>query len=191
MTATDHPTRHQLRSIAVVWPPDADAWRTYRQLRQQLEDSGISVHLVARDQLLDIEHGGCDIDAIATIGGALDAARRIAARRGIPYFMLDRCPTDASKALAESEHTSTPVLDVTVDDHLPLIALRSITISTAGGADHGELTLHPSSARHRASWRHQCRQPAVLYVDRRAIHLGPDAVVTVQHGSSPLREHRI
>lgn len=190
MTATDHPTRHQLRSIAIVWPPDADAWRTYRQLRQQLEDSGISVHLVARDQLLDIEHGGCDIDAIATIGGALDAARRIAARRDIPYVALDRCPADPSMVLVESEQTSTPVLDITVDHHLPLIALRSITISEPS-THHGEVTMHPSLTGHRNSWRHQCRQPAVLYVDRRAIHLGPDAVVTVQHGSSPLREHRI
>lgn len=191
MTTTLQPARRRrlIRSIAVVWPLKTDGWRSYRTLRLQLEQTGISVHLVARDQLLDIEHGLCDIDAIATIDAPLDAARRVAARRDIPYLALDFHLRDPSIDLIETEPTSTPVLDVTIDDHLPLIALRSVVISTPGVAGD-DMDLFAASTDAAGSCRHRCRQPGVMFVDRRAIRLPQDALVTVRHGSSYLREHR-
>lgn len=192
MTDTVQPARRrsQIRSIAVVWPHDAEAWRTYRRLEVQLEQTGISVHLVARDQLLDIEHGRCDIDAIATISQPLDAARRVAARRDIPYIALDCHTSGLPIDVIETEPTRTPVFDVTIDNQLPLIALRSIIISTPGVADDAT-SVFAASADHPGTCRHRCRTPAVMFLDRRAIRLPSGALVTVRHGSNHLREHRI
>lgn len=192
MTDTVQPARRrsQIRSIAVVWPHDAEAWRTYRRLRVQLEQTGISVHLIAREQLFDLEHGRCDIDAIATIGKPLDAARRVAARRDIPYISIDVHGSDLSIDVVAAESTSTPVFDVSIDNQLPLIALRSIIIATPGDA-HDETSLFAASADHPGTCRHRCLKPAVMFVDQRAIRLPPDALVTVRHGFNHLREHRI
>lgn len=192
MTDTVQPARRrsQIRSIAVVWPHGPDGWRTYRRLEVQLEQTGASVHLVARDQLLDIEHGRCDINAIATIGAPLDAARRVAARRDIPYLALDCRAGVLPLDVTETEPTRTPVFDVTIDNQLPLIALRSIMISTPGVADDAT-SVFAASTDHPGTCRHRRLKPAVMFVDRRAIRLPPNALVTVRHGSNHLREHRL
>jgi hypothetical protein len=177
-----------IRSVAIVWP-EADDWGAYRTYRRQLEHRGTAVHLLSLDHLRDVEYGLYEgIEAIATIGAPLDSARRVAARRDVPYVVLDRNPGDLPVTLRRTRATRFPVLEATIDAGLSMIALHSIIISTLDAPHRLEAQFAPARESEHTC-RHRCSQTCVVFVDRRAIRVPKHAVLTVRQHAGRLREH--
>lgn len=182
-----------IRSIALVWAHRHSDWTTVDDARRLFNRAGIDVQLVWPEQLFDIEHGTLEIDAIASIGGALDAGRRAAVRRRIPHVVLDR-GLDRRGEFDRLMPVCSPVLRVHTCMTGLSIALRSVELR-AIAPDHSRSAppttpVTPTSSFPPTGHRMTYTERSLLLIDRYAVRIRDHTLITVQRDNAGLVEYR-
>lgn len=139
MTSQEAPQRTPValatfRSIAFVRPEPSVGWDAFAAYQAQLEAHGVITQLTSLSQLLDIETGALDVDAIASIGRPLDSARCAAVARRVPYIVLENRLDQPFEQALERGSVAAPVLLVTVSKNQMRVALRSVSIDAPAEA---------------------------------------------------------